>query len=1047
MKNLFLFLAIFIPFIAKAYDFEKNGIYYTIVDEDLRTVAVSSSPDYGYSGAIVIPKIVKPDNSSISYIVTTIGDRAFYQCTNLTSIELPSSIENIKYHAFEDCINLRSFTFPESVKTIGNSLFNNCRNLTSVTYNSINATSLGRIQYGSALDAVFENCLNLSYVYIGDNVERIPKTIFAGIPITSIKLNKSLKVIEEGAFMNCTNLSKITFDSECNLTSVNDYAFSYCKALNNVTLPNSVTSIGDYAFQYCEKFTEFPFTSNSEITSFGTYAFAFCRGITELYLPPKVTDIGMYAFEYCSLKYIYFPDTILKIKKGAFDAIWTLPDIYCTSLTPPSVVNSSGSTVSKDDIFSNLNKSTCTLHVPEDALNAYLLADPWKQFPNIVTGISPASISVEEAQISLYAGEEYKFHPTIFPWFTQDCEVIYSSSNHSVAVIENDGTLHAINEGTAVITIRAGSCSTTVNVIVKNVYPISVTMSETNKEVLIGDVFDLSATVYPDNVTDKSLKWESTDENICIVDQSGHVTALGEGSCWVIAYCQTKSGLCKVTVKPIEVISVSINKNDPTLGGYIGNSIALDVIVLPADATNKTLTWSVEDPSIASVDNNGVLTFLSVGHTKVRATANNGVYGERDITVYPRMPQTFSISPESVSLNTGESFTFSVTMTPDNIDDRSVVWYSSDSEKVSIDENGTVTAIIPNSLVRIWGTAANGLQSSAYVEVKPTQAEEVVLSSTDITIRLLSDGNVSYSDILTATVLPESTTDKTITWTSSDESVAFYNESFDWHIAVGNPGTAILTATTENGKSASCTVTIIQDVTNISFPKYYYDVYIGETVQIAFEVKPSNATDKSLMWTSSDNNIASVSSDGEVVGINEGEVTIKATSKNGIYAECQVTVKTVLSESIMLDCTSKEIIVGESFFINATLYPNNTTDKFIQWISTDAQIASVSCDGEVVGIKSGECIISAFNGMSRADCTVKVVEDAAINEVNVDNRGPIVCSNDGCVVISGADSNSIVNIYDTAGNLIYSGTNREIPINIKGVYIVVIEHKHYKIAL
>ena len=886
MNKIYLLLIIlFSSSYVSAYDFEKNGIYYTIIDDALRTVEVSKSPNNDYSGSVSIPKIVKPDNSAISYIVTGIGGSAFKQCTNLTSIELPTSIENISWYAFEDCINLTRFTFPESITYIGHSAFKNCRNLRTVYFNAISARSPKCISYGRPSSVIFENCLNLSSVYIGNNVEKIPSTFFATIPVSNIFFPKSLKVIEEGAFMECTSLSTISFDSDCMLTSVGDYAFSYCKALNDFYLPNSVLSIGDYAFQYCEKFSNFPFSPDSEITNFGTYAFSCCRGVTELYLPSKVTNLNIGAFEDCrNLKYIYFPETILNIGKGAFDAIWDLPNIYCTSLTPPIVKKINSLSGDVEQIFSNLDKSKCTLHVPAEAQTEYQLTEPWNQFPNIVTGISPASISIEESSLTLYVGDIYKFNPILFPWFTQDCEISYSSSNNNVAEVDNNGTIHALKDGTTSITISAGRCNVKANVTVKSIYPSSVKLNVTSKDVFIEDEFDLIATIYPDNVTDKSLKWESTDENVCIVDQTGHVTARGVGSCWVIAYCQSKSGLCKVNVKPIEVESISISKNEPTLGGYIGNTITLDVLVLPANATDKTLTWSIEDPSIASVDENGVVTFLAVGYTKVRASASNGVFSERDLIVYSRLPQTFSISPENVSLNVGESFTFIVSMTPDNIDDRTVVWHSSEPDKVAIDENGTVIALAPDCLVKIWGVAANGLESSAYVEVKPIQAEEIILSSDNITFHLLVDGGLTYTDVLTATVLPETTTNKTITWTSSDESVAYYNDFFDWHIAVGNPGTAVITATASNGKSASCLVTVIQD-------------------------------------------------------------------------------------------------------------------------------------------------------------------EASVIDITTDKQTPTVLSQNGCIMITGADISSDAYIYDTAGNLIYSGSKREIPIDEKGVYIVVVGQKHFKIAV
>ena len=154
--------------------------------------------------------------------VTTIGDYAFYQCTNLTNVIMPNSVTTIGDYAFYQCTNLTNVIMPNSVTSIGGFAFNGCTGLTSVTIpNSV--TSIG--------DAAFQGCTSL----------------------TSITIPSGVTSIGTMAFDNCSGLASITIPS--GVTSIGDYAFRICSNLTNVTIPNSVTSIGQGAFDSCNSLT------------------------------------------------------------------------------------------------------------------------------------------------------------------------------------------------------------------------------------------------------------------------------------------------------------------------------------------------------------------------------------------------------------------------------------------------------------------------------------------------------------------------------------------------------------------------------------------------------------------------------------------------------------------------------------------------------------------------------------------------------------------------------------------------------------------------
>ena len=175
--------------VSYAYDFKVDGIYYNITSESDYEVEVTYRENYkeSYSGDIVIPESVT--YNGITYSVTTIGDRAFYRCGDLTSIELPNSVMSIGENAFYVCENLTSIDIPNSVTSIGEGAFFNCRSLTSID---------------------------------------IPNSVMS---------------IGKKAFYYCESLTSIKIPND--VTSIGDRTFYYCSSLISVTIGDCCTSIGE----------------------------------------------------------------------------------------------------------------------------------------------------------------------------------------------------------------------------------------------------------------------------------------------------------------------------------------------------------------------------------------------------------------------------------------------------------------------------------------------------------------------------------------------------------------------------------------------------------------------------------------------------------------------------------------------------------------------------------------------------------------------------------------------------------------------------------
>ena len=263
----------------------------TITNE---TNTISSSAPASYSGAITVPKTLTYEGTE--YTVTSIGSYAFYGCSSLTSVSLPStvtsigtyafynctslesveglsstSLTSISSHAFRGCTSLTSVSLPSTVTSIGESAFHGCTSLTSVgDLSSTSLTSIG--------NCAFYSCLSLTSV--GD------------------LSSTSLTSIGASAFYNCTSLTSVSLPST--VTSIGISAFSNCSSLTSISLPSSLTSIGTCAFYGCLALTSVGDLSSTSITSIGQSAFYGCTSLASISLPSTVTSIGGYAFSGCT---------------------------------------------------------------------------------------------------------------------------------------------------------------------------------------------------------------------------------------------------------------------------------------------------------------------------------------------------------------------------------------------------------------------------------------------------------------------------------------------------------------------------------------------------------------------------------------------------------------------------------------------------------------------------------------------------------------------------------------------------------------------------
>ena len=319
MKRLLLFFAAMCcMMVAKAQTQPDNEIWYVssekITPNESAFDATIESNDYDATSQ---RGIIKFNTEAL----TKVGERAFYDCDNLTSIilphsvteigkyafysssylasiTLPSSLEIIANQAFEDCYELTSITLPNGLKSIGEEAFYACEKLTSINIPS-SVTSIGECAfcYCEELSSISVDEGNTTYDS-RDNcnaiIETATNTLIQGSSNTVIP--SSVTAIGDFAFYYCEKITSITLPD--GLKSIGYDAFGYCTDLESITIPGSVESIDESAFCSCENLESV--TLSNGLKSIGYYAFGDCEKLTSITIPSTVTEIGDAAFEWCT---------------------------------------------------------------------------------------------------------------------------------------------------------------------------------------------------------------------------------------------------------------------------------------------------------------------------------------------------------------------------------------------------------------------------------------------------------------------------------------------------------------------------------------------------------------------------------------------------------------------------------------------------------------------------------------------------------------------------------------------------------------------------
>ncbi|SET08973.1 Ig-like domain-containing protein [Anaerobranca gottschalkii] len=367
----------------------------------------------------------------------------------------------------------------------------------------------------------------------------------------------------------------------------------------------------------------------------------------------------------------------------------------------------------------NLNYNSSILK-PVLQGSSYHSAGPLSSGYNILSNIVGSSIRVSAASIQPNINKNGTLLSFKF-------EIIGAGSSNitlSDIVLSVDGIVSVPSNRISTI---PGSITTS-----RYVAPERVTLNKNSLSLNVGESERLTATVFPNNATDKRVEWSSTNRNVATVDQNGNVRAVGPGTATINTrtLAGNRVATATVTVKA-PVTGVSIQGESKML---IGETQQLTAAITPANASNKKVSWASSNPSVLSIDQNGKVTANSLGEATVTVTTEDGgKKAEFKISVVSEMPlQGIKAVNSKIEIMLGDTFTPELQFTPKNATNKKVNWSSSDSKIVKID-NGNFFAVGLGNATITGVSEDGGHQVNIEVTVLPIPEEKLIDTTFKIT--------------------------------------------------------------------------------------------------------------------------------------------------------------------------------------------------------------------------------------------------------------------------------------------------------------------------
>ncbi|MHC1684381.1 MAG: leucine-rich repeat protein [Clostridiaceae bacterium] len=696
----------------------------------------------------------------------------------------------------------------------------------------------------------------------------------------------AVKHIGNSAFANHYNLAEVIIPD--GVTIIGFAAFTETSSLQSIKIPSSVTTIGGCAFfrSGIKNITIPQGVKNIEIKAFGSSSL---RSIT---ISDSVTSIADYAFENCvSLSSVTIPEGVKEIGDCAFSHCSSL-----TSITIPRSINNLSSF-----LFSNSGLRSIT--IPDSI--TYIQHGVFSSCNNLKSMTIPDSVTkMDYGTFNGYNG------------------IVYVNSER-VKQLALDSGLEAsriILNGTNSIKVK------------------SIELDKKNLTIVKGQTIALTANVLPDNAVNKEVNWSSGDINVATVDKNGSITGIKQGETIITCIAKDGSGIkatCIVTVTDIiDELDFGFDVVTGTITSYSGPD---GVLVIPGAIQGVT------------VKHIGKRAFSNCSNSQI--TIPSSVTSIEDYAFLNCKKLTEIKIPRSVTVIENRAF-MSCTNLKEIIIPEGVTTLG---EAAFLDCSSLTSVKILGNIKEISSNTFNMCES----------LKDITIPSSVSSIGYVAFGNCSNLKSIT---IPSSVT--------NIEQGAF--DYYDGIFYVNNKDTK--QRIIDSGVDASRIILNVTNpikVKNIELDKKRLNIIKGQTATLTAKVLPNNADNKEVRWSSSNNNIVTVDSSGNVKAIAKGSATITCTAKDGskVYAKCAITVRNSVSViNIKLNKKILSLIKGKRTTLTALVTPSTATNKEVIWKSSNKNVATVNEKGEVKAVGAGVATITctAKDGSGKID-TCKVI--------------------------------------------------------------------------
>ena len=745
----------------------------------------------------------------------------------------------------------------------------------------------------------FEGCSSLTSIILPSGLTSLGDRCFYNCSsLTSITLPSGITLLGEDCFSYCSSLTSITLPSE--LTSLGDRCFYNCSSLTSITLPSGITSLGEDCFSYCRSLTSI--TLPSGITSLGNSCFNGCRSLTSITLPDGITSLGNFCFDGCiSLTSISLPSSITSFGEYCFSCCSGL-----TSITLPDGITSLG-----EGCFRECSGLT-SISLPSGITS---LGNSCFSFCSGLTSITlPAGLT------------------SLGNWCFYYCSSLTSISLPSGITSLGDDCFSCCSSLTS-ISLPSGitslgddcfsGCSSLTSVLCLAVEPPSCTSS----------VIDNTMRLYVPKGSVEKYKQSAAWNNACGIYP---------------LYPTSSVSLAKES---------SVIRTKPT---------KLEYTIFPENAGTKELEWNSENPEVATVDANGVVTGKKLGKTVITVKTKDGtdITASITLTVLPlKKVETMTFAEPSVSIIKTEDKTITLTLNSEEVDNKSMVWTSSDESVATVVQN--MNAVYPleaivvahkvgKATIKAEAQDGSGMSATCEVEVTPLMVSDFSLQTASVVKTIPTQ--------LEAKVSPAEADNKKLKWTSLTPDIATVTE--DGMMTGLKMGTAKVKAETTDGSNLS-NIFEVQVmallVSTISLPAES-SIVKAESMKLEYSILPLALANQKLKWSSNATYIASVDeSTGVITAHKVGDAIITATATDGskVSASTRIHVTPLKVSNIELSNEAMDVLWSTTETLTAKVSPELADNKTLKWTSDNEDVATVTQEGVVKGLKVGNANITA----------------------------------------------------------------------------------------